>query len=152
MLLAIGKLFHMLMGYVVATLAASAFLNLLFLGSAGFTTEEAGWVASSGSMIFSIPFVALFVSYFAFIPGMAVMVLAEFMGKRDWLFHALGGALVGVVVVGYFYRSGQPSDELLMSGAPMAVIGSGIVGGLAYWFVTGRYAGSWRSAKAPPIR
>ncbi|MBD0414096.1 hypothetical protein [Oryzicola mucosus] len=141
MLLMIGKLFHMLMGYVVATLAASAFLNLLFLGSAGFTAEEAGWVASSGSMIVSIPFVALFVSYFAFIPALVVMLLAEMMGKRDWLFYALGGALVGIVVVGYFYQVGEPSNELLMSGAPIAVIGSGIVGGLAYWFVTGRFAG-----------
>ncbi|MDI6028271.1 hypothetical protein QBK99_18940 [Corticibacterium sp. UT-5YL-CI-8] len=152
MLFAIGKLFHMLMGYVVATLAASAFLNLLFLGLAGFTAEEAGWVASSGSMIFSIPFVALFVSYFAFIPGLVVMLLAEMTGKRDWLFHALGGALVGVAVVGYFYQVGEPSNELLISGAPIAVIGSGIVGGLAYWFVTGRFAGNWREAKAPPVR
>ncbi len=48
-------------------------------------------MVATGSFIFSIPFVALFVAYFAFIPAVPAIVIAEILGKRDWLFYALAG-------------------------------------------------------------
>ena len=53
-----------LFGYVIASLAASAFLNVLFLASLGYAPEHAHTTATA-SLYFSIPFVALFVAYFA---------------------------------------------------------------------------------------
>ena len=97
---------------------------------------------ATGSMVFSIPFTALFVAYFAFVPAVVVMLLAELLGKRDWLFYALAGGFVALVVVGLAYQSGDAGfayrDPLL----PVSIIGSGLVGGIAYWFVTGRFAGA----------
>jgi hypothetical protein len=57
-----------LIGYVIASLAASAFLNIMFLASLGYTPEHAHPTATA-SLYFSIPFVALFVAYFAFMPA-----------------------------------------------------------------------------------
>ena len=122
----LGRFAVILAGYVAAALAASAFLNLVFLGSAGFSAEQAPMVAT-GSIVFSIPFVALFVAYFAFIPSIPVILVAEILGRRDWLSYAIGGAVIGLAVVGFFF----------------AIIGGGMVGGIAYWLIAGRWAGSW---------
>ncbi|MFV3610049.1 cytochrome P450, partial [Mycobacterium tuberculosis] len=46
-----------LFGYAIAALAASAFINVLFLGSAGFTAEETRLMAS-GPLVVTIPLLA----------------------------------------------------------------------------------------------
>ncbi|TIX64528.1 MAG: hypothetical protein E5V33_10050, partial [Mesorhizobium sp.] len=71
-----------LVGYIAASLAASAFLNILFLGSLGYTPDQAHPTATA-SLYFSIPFVALFVAYFAFMPATVVILAAEVLGRRD---------------------------------------------------------------------
>ena len=68
MLASLGRFMVIILGYAVAALAASAFLNLTFLASAGFSQEQAPTIAS-GALVFSVPFVALFVAYFAFLPS-----------------------------------------------------------------------------------
>ena len=93
----LGRFFIILVGYAVAALAASAFLNIVFLASADSRpSRRLKW--STGSFIFSIPFVALFVAYFAFIPSVAAILLGEILGKRDWLFYAIAGGIIAVVV------------------------------------------------------
>jgi hypothetical protein len=64
-----------LIGYVVASLAASAFLNILFLAAIGYTPEHAQ-PAATASLLFSVPFVALFVAYFAFMPAAVVILVS----------------------------------------------------------------------------
>lgn len=88
-------------GYAVAALCASAFLHLVTLPLLGFTAEETSFIVM-GSVGFSIPFIALFVAYFAFIPAMFGVLLGEVLGQRDWLFYALAGGVIGAVVVGFF--------------------------------------------------
>jgi hypothetical protein len=73
-----------LVGFVAAVLAASAFIHLLFLGSAGFLEEDVRPVAGA-AMLFSVPFVALFVAYFVFVPSVIAIGVAELLGRRDWL-------------------------------------------------------------------
>ena len=103
-----------LFGYAVASLAASAFLNILFLASLGYTPEHAQPTATA-SLYFSIPFIALFVAYFAFMPAAIVILLAEILGRRDWLFYALAGA----VVAGFSSAlSTMPMTPLSRSGTP----------------------------------
>jgi len=84
-----------LIGYVVASLAASAFLNILFLALLGYTPADPEPTATA-SLYFSVPFVALFVAYFAFMPAAVVILIAEVLGRRDWLFYALAGAVVAL--------------------------------------------------------
>ncbi len=161
MLLIVVRLFVMLAGYLVAALAASAFLHLLVLGSLGFTSDQMPGVLA-GSLVFSVPFIALFVAYFSLLPAIVVLALAEVLGRRDWLTYAIGGAAVGIAVAALFWQGGLPHTQELGLADPRPVgdptltspafhalmVGGGVVGGLAYWLVAGRHAGHWRRARA----
>ena len=133
-----------LVGYAAAALAASAFLNVIMLAWFDFTPEETRMVATS-SFVFSVPFVALFIAYLAFIPSAVAIVIGEIAGKRDWLFYALAGAVVALVVIGF--SRGEPGTAfagMADLNFAIAVIGSGMCGGIGYWLVAGRGAGGWR--------
>lgn len=132
-----------LLGLAAASLAASAFMHLMLLAPLGFTAEEAGWAA--GSLVFSIPFVALFVAYLAFVPAMVVIVIGELLPRRDWLSYALAGAAVGAVVAAMLgYAPDARGASVVDSRFALLMLGSGIVGGFFYWLTAGRFAGSWR--------
>ncbi len=160
----VGQLFLILLGYAVSVMAASAFVHLIFLGSAGFGPADAPWLVM-GSIIFSIPFVALFIAYFAFIPAAIAIGIAEVIGARDWLYYAIAGAVVGICVIGLFWYS-APAPILFDDTPPpapnrepldnpyvlLAVIGGGMLGGIFYWLVAGRLAGDWRGRPISPAR
>ncbi|PAQ06118.1 hypothetical protein [Mesorhizobium temperatum] len=134
-----------LIGYGIASLAASAFLNIMFLASLGYTPEHAHPTATA-SLYFSIPFVALFVAYFAFMPAAIAILVSEILGRRDWLFYALAGAVVAAVFLGFVYQTADANFEITDPRVVAAVIGCGMVGGIFYWLGAGRSAGSWRQA------
>lgn len=134
-----------LIGYGVASLAASAFLKIMFLASLGLMTEQTQ-PAAQASLWFSIPFVALFVAYFAFMPAAVAILVSEILGRRDWLFYALAGAVVAAVFLGFAYQTADANFEITDPRVAAAVIGCGMVGGIFYWLSAGRSAGSWRQA------
>lgn len=145
-------------GFVCASLTASAMMHLLFLGSQAWTPEEVAYV-TAGSLIFSIPFVALFVAYFACIPGLVAVLVGEIFDLRSWLYYALAGGGVGLFVAWLFNASasdtfnsvsdqlseGMSTSEAVADPRFLAMMAAcGIVGGLGYWLVAGRTAGGWR--------
>ena len=131
-------------GYAVSALAASAFLNIVTLASLGFTADEAP-AAAMGSIVFSIPFIALFVAYFAFVPSVVAILVSEIFGLRDWLYHALAGGVVAAVVIGFFRGAAEAGNEAIADPRfALGIIGAGMCGGIGYWLVAGRTAGSWR--------
>lgn len=135
-----------LAGYAVASLAASAFLNVLMLGAFGFIGGETSPAAES--LVFSIPFVALFVAYFAFIPSVFAILISEILAKRDWLFHAMAGAVVSLVIVGFMRGATEAGNEAVTdTNFVLALIASGMSGGIGYWLIAGRSAGNWRQAR-----
>jgi hypothetical protein len=132
-------------GYVSASLAASAFLHVISLGALGFTANETPAVVT-GSIVFSIPFVALFVAYFAFLPSVPAILLSEAFGWRDWLHYALAGALIALIVIAYFIHESPDSNDAVRDPSFWAaMICGGVSGGLAYWLLAGRVAGNWRA-------
>lgn len=133
------------LGFAVAALAASAFLHLLVAGAAGLPPEDVSAVFT-GPAIVSVPFVALFVAYFAFVPSIFVILAAEVLSLRGWLYHALAGGTVGLVAAGavLWPQAAVPGDAMADAGLLGAIVGAGIVGGIAYWLVAGRLAGRWR--------
>lgn len=160
----IGQLFLILLGYAVSAVAASAFIHLIFLGSAGFAPEDTQWLVM-GSIVFSVPLVALFIAYFAFIPAAVAIGIAEIIGARDWLYYAIAGAIVGACVIALFWYAGP--DPILLDDTPppapnrepldnpyvlLAVTGGGMLGGIFYWLVAGRLAGDWRGRPTSPAR
>lgn len=146
----LGHFALIIAGYAAASLSGSAFLNLLYLGSLDLSPDEASG-AITGSTVLLIPFVALFVAYFAFVPSIVAILVAEVFGRRDWLYYALAGGGVSVVMLvvmfgarPYAHASSQ-SIRLVLT-----IIGAGIVAGVAYWLVAGRMAGRWADRIAPP--
>jgi hypothetical protein len=150
------RLAVVLFGYAVAALAASAFLIFIIVGPLGWAPEEVPWVVM-GSLAVTVPVMAFFVAYYAFLPACVAIVAVELLGKRDWLSYALAGGLVGAVVVGLSWQASWYVSEVSRTGRPavidpafsdpgfiLTIIGSGIVGGIAYWLTAGRWAGGWR--------
>jgi hypothetical protein len=137
-----------LFGYVVAALAASAFLNILVLAHLGYTPANPE-PAATASLYFSVPFVALFAAYFAFIPAIVVILIAELLGRRDWLFYALAGAVVAGVFLAFVHQDADVNFDVTEINARLAIVGSGMIGGIFYWLCAGRWAGSWRRAPLP---
>jgi hypothetical protein len=137
-----------LAGYAIATLAASAFIQVLAIGWVGFPHEMLPWQGDL-TMLVSVPVMALFVGYFAFMPAFALIVAAELFGKRDWLFHALGGGGVALVCMAFIMP--YPDPEFLHTDLVLfaTALGAGIVGGIVYWLVTGHSAGNWRDQRPP---
>ncbi|ESY30548.1 hypothetical protein NKH34_29120 [Mesorhizobium sp. M1148] len=138
-----------LFGYVVASLAASAFLNVLFLASVGYMPDDAH-PAAAAALYFSIPFVALFVAYFAFIPAVVAILISEVLSRRDWLFYALAGGVVAAAFLGFVHQN--VDFDVTEPRAIAPVIGCGMVGGIFYWLSAGRWAGSWWQAATSPER
>ncbi len=153
-------------GYVCAALAASAVLHLALIGAARLEPEQAPWLLV-GSMAFSIPFVALFTGYYAFLPALVAIGITEFARWQDWLTYALAGGAIAIVVMSMFWGR-RPGDLALdVEGMPpmraerlddpqviAALLAAGLVGGIAYWVVAGRGAGRWRRApraRIPPL-
>ena len=127
----------------VASLAASAFLNILMLGP--WASSVAKRATATGSLVFSIPFVALFVAYFAFIPAVFAILISEILAKRDWLFYAIAGAVISLVIIGFMRGSVEAGNEAAAdTNFVLALIGAGMCGGIGYWLVAGRSAGGWR--------
>ncbi len=133
----------MIIGFGIAALAASAFLHIMWFGPLDPPPEEmSGMVA--GTMFVSIPFVALLVGYFAFLPALVVLVIAEFYRRRGWLFYALGGAAASLFFIARMLPTLMaPESDGFGVFLIAAAIGAGMVGGIAYWLVAGRTAGRW---------
>jgi hypothetical protein len=88
----------------------------------------------------------IFVSGFALLPALIMVLVTEAFTIRSLLFYALGGALFGLGV----YLAYTPFDTTAMSFAGVdrreleVMTGAGIVAGLVYWAIAGRRAGAWR--------
>ncbi len=128
-----------LVGYLAAVFAASGFIHVAFLGPLGWGSEDVpGLVA--GTLVFSVPFVALLVAYTALVPSVLAILVLEYLGWRDWFSTLMAGAAIAVTVVGMLWTA-MPDDRLgewvLQSGFVALTLGAGLAGGLAYWLVTG---------------
>lgn len=137
-----------LFGYAAASLAASAFLHLIVVAhfETGLENQPA---LTTAPFLFSIPFVALFVAYFAFVPSAVVILISEVLARRDWLFHALGGGVVAAVFLGFLHEAADPDFEVTGAMPMLTVLGSGIVGGFTYWLCAGQWAGAWQGPATP---
>lgn len=138
------------LGFACAALAASGFFHLLMLGGIGPMTEDARDLTLHALLV-SVPVVAVLIAYSAFLPAGLFFLVAEFAGWRGWPTHTLVGGLVAGVAVyvgdGSFRGPGTPSGQLAM-----VLIACGMVGGLAYWAVAGRSAGTWLHGDATAPR
>lgn len=153
----LARAFLMIGGFVAAALVASAALHLLTLPALGFEGAEIPMIVA-GTAMFSVPFVALFVAYFTFLPSLAVIAIAELWSLRSWVYHVAAGGLIGLgtamrfrahapedaMTVGLDKPFLAPGNSILDPRLMVVLVLSGMAGGLAYWLVAGRSSGSWK--------
>lgn len=122
-------------GYVVALVAACAFILALGWGSLFVAEPDPSEPISSFVIRLSLGFAVAFAGYFSFLPAMIFAVIAEVLGKRTWLFHAIGGMVVAAAALAVHLGTVRSNDMF------MIVLAAGAVGGTVYWLIAGRSAG-----------
>jgi phosphotransferase system glucose/maltose/N-acetylglucosamine-specific IIC component len=96
----------------------------------------------------------IFISGFALLPALIVVLITEAFNVRGALTYAIGGAIVGAAC--YLGLVPFDPDTLQFNGIVHRhleiMTGAGIVAGLVYWLIAGRTAGAWREPprKLPP--
>lgn len=123
-----------LVGYLVASLAASIFVYALMLAR----HHNEPVVISAGHFLLVLVG-AFFAARLNFVPAALVILIGEILGRRDWLFYTLGGAVIGFVMVAL-----MPDAPYVEIGFRLEMTGAGMVGGIFYWLSAGRWASSWR--------
>jgi len=88
------------------------------------------------SLYLTVPAFAVVIGYSIFFPAAILILYAELTAWRDWLFYALGGAGIAVVIIVWKWR---PQTEDISTFA--AILATGVVGGFVYWLISGRSAG-----------
>jgi hypothetical protein len=146
----IGRLFVILFGFLAACLVAGMIVVCAVLFPE-FSDLGAGPV-DSGALNIVLGFGFIFVSGFALLPAMIVVLITEAFYIRAALTYAVGGGLVGLAC----YLGLIPFDPATLRFEGIVrrhleiMTGAGIVAGVVYWMIAGRNAGAWREPPSPP--
>ena len=147
----IGRLFVILFGFLAACLVA----GVVVVGAVlypEFSDLESGTIDQDAINVV-LGFGFIFLSGFALLPALVVVLITEAFYIRSALAYAVGGAIVGAAC----YLGLVPFDPetLQFDGIVRRhleiMTGAGIVAGLVYWMIAGRTAGAWREPP-PPVR
>jgi hypothetical protein len=145
----IGRLFVILFGFLAACFVA----GMIVVGAVlypEFSDLATGPIDQSAINVV-LGFGFIFLSGFALLPALIVMLITEAFYIRSVLAYAVGGAVVGAAC----YLGLIPFDpetlhfEGIVRRHFEIMTGAGIVAGLVYWMIAGRSAGAWRE---PPRR
>lgn len=149
----IARFFVILFACIAASLAAGFVVAIAALYPAWSNLAVDGYDATFIGYV--ITFGAIFVSFFAVLPALLVIVLGEALELRSALYYAAAGAVVAALA----YLSAGSWDTLSLSVDGFArrelevMAGAGIAAGFVYWAIAGRNAGRWRrgpEALPPP--
>jgi hypothetical protein len=130
---------RILIGFAIACLAAAAVL-VSFVMTTDLVTDDLDKLGSVGMLVLlAATHTALFSAPFAVIGA----VVGEWQAIRGWAYYGLAGlaiAIAGFIAQYSSEAAGQPT--IVNSYALAAFLTSGVVGGLIYWLLSGRYAGN----------
>jgi hypothetical protein len=145
----IGRLFAILFGFLFACLAA----GMIVVGAVlypEFSDLGTGPIDQSAINVV-LGFGFIFISGFALLPALIVVLITEAFYIRGVLTYAIGGAIVGAAC--YLGLVPFDPDTLRFDGIVRRhleiMTGAGIVAGLIYWMIAGRNAGAWREPRRP---
>ena len=150
----IGRLFAILFGFFAACLVA----GMIVVGAVlfpEFSDLSTGTIDQSAIDIV-IGFGFIFISGFALLPALIVVLITEAFYIRSVLAYAVGGGVVGLAC----YLGLVPFDTTTLQFDGIVrrhleiMTGAGIVAGMVYWMIAGRNAGAWREVRPvlPPAR
>jgi hypothetical protein len=145
----IGRVFVILFAFLFACLAA----GMIVVGAVlypEFSDLSTGPIDQSAINVV-LGFGFIFISGFALLPALIVVLITEAFYIRGVLTYAVGGAIVGAAC----YLGLIPFDPATMHFDGIVrrhleiMTGAGIVAGLIYWMIAGRSAGAWREPPRP---
>src|SRR5262249_37478919 len=147
----IGRIFVILFAFLAACFGAGMIVVGAVLYPEISDLADAPIDQSAINVVLGFGFI--FLSGFALLPALIVVLITEAFYIRSMLAYAVGGALVGAAC----YLGLVPFDPqtLQFDGIVRRHLeimpGAGIVAGLVYWMIAGRTAGAWRNPP-PPLR
>src|SRR3982075_4111508 len=145
----IGRLFVILFAFLFACLAA----GMIVVGAVlypEFSDLGSGPIDQSAINVV-LGFGFIFISGFALLPALIVVLITEAFYVRGVLTYAVGGAIVGCAC----YLGLIPFDPATLHFDGIVrrhleiMTGAGIVAGIVYWMIAGRNAGAWREPQLP---
>jgi hypothetical protein len=146
----IGRLIVIFFGFLAACLAAGMIVVFAVLFPEMSDLDTGSIDQNAINIVLGFGFI--FISGFALLPAMLVVLITEAFYIRGVLTYALGGAVVGLAC----YLGLVPFDPATMHFEGIIrrhleiMTGAGIVGGLIYWMIAGRNAGAWRQPRHLP--
>ena len=146
----IGRLFVVAFGFLMACFVAGIIVVVAVLYP---EISDFGGQIDQSAINVVIGFGFIFISGFALLPALIVVLLTEAFYIRSVLAYAVGGAIVGAAC--YLGLVPFDTETLQFDGIVRRhleiMTGAGIVAGLIYWMIAGRTAGAWRDPP-PPLR
>jgi len=145
----IGRLFVILFAFLFACFAAGAIVVVAVLYPEFSDLGQGEIDQSAFNVVLGFGFI--FISGFALLPALIVVLITETFSIRGMLTYAVGGAIVGAAC----YLGLTPFDTQTMQFDGIVrrhleiMTGAGIVAGLVYWMIAGRNAGAWRDPLPP---
>ena len=145
----IGRLFVIFFGFLFACFVAGMIVVVAVLYQE-FSDLGSGMIDQSAINVV-LGFGFIFISGFALLPAMIVVLITEAFYVRGVLTYAVGGAIVGAAC----YLGLVPFDPATLHFDGIVrrhleiMTGAGIVAGLIYWMIAGRTAGAWREPPRP---
>ncbi|HVV41253.1 MAG TPA: hypothetical protein VHC94_09340 [Nitrobacter sp.] len=146
----IGRLFVIAFAFLASSFAAGLIIVAALLYPE--LTDLGTGPADADAFNIVLGFGFIFVSGFALIPALIVVLITEAFSIRSMLIYAAGGAVVGAAC----YLGLVPFDTSTMRFEGIVrrhlevMTGAGIVAGFIYWLIAGRNAGLWRGLPRPP--
>jgi hypothetical protein len=145
----IGRLFVVFFAFLAACLVA----GMVVVGAILFPefSDLGAGPIDPGVLNIMFGFGFIFVSGFALVPAMIVVVLTEAFYIRRALAYAVGGGIVGLAC--YLGLVPFDAEQLRFEGIVRRhleiMTGAGILAGMVYWMIAGRNAGAWRAPHSP---
>jgi hypothetical protein len=133
-----GRFIIIMFAFGLASIVAAFVLTLGVLAPDWYDAVDRG--VATGGLTLVVGFTAFFVSGFALLPMLLIILMAEGFGWRSVLFYATAG--LGLAL---FFRSLLAVQGQSFFGRDLEIMAAaGIAGGLVYWMLAGRNAGRWR--------
>jgi hypothetical protein len=150
------RLARIAVGFALASLAAGLTLVLFVYAPPdleGLRSDLGGERLSEAGLFALI--IAPHVAMAAALPALAGAIFAEVRKVAGWWFYALAGMATAAAGFLVQHLSEAPGEPSVLSGYALAAfLTSGLVGGLAYWALSGRFCKPKRGlappADAPP--
>lgn len=146
----IGRLVAITFGFLIASLVGGAVVVFAVLFPEFSAMDLTGIDQNAIDVLIGFGFI--FVSGFALLPALVIVLVTEAFAIRSVLAYAIGGGVVGLAC--YLGLIPFDTDTMRFNGIVRRhleiMTGAGILGGLIYWIIAGRNAGRWRARAAIP--